>query len=1214
MEANLVKTKISILFILLHFICLSFASNVDSLSLLCPNTTHGEFSRLPIILAFYTGEEINPNINGQYTIEYTDATSNDTIIQVRHGIGTLSPRIQSYDNFQISIRGTNLRKEITKTDNTSFVTLSGILEGAITLYSDSIYHVTGDLTLSNTSSLKIQAGAILLLDPEINIFAKGSVEAIGEPGKPITFMSLQPDKFWGGIIFSDKNQTSQIKHCIFTQAGGNQDYNFGHSNSQPVLMADSIDLVMSHVFLFDNIGKALGGRLGTLSISQSVISRCDTGGEFVNCQLEINSCHILEIPDSDYQYLDDDNDGFYFYGVHPSGQASIIENCYFIHGEDDGIDHNGAKLIVNNCWIEDFQHEGIACSNQNSVEVFNTVIKRCDQGIEAGYGSPEITVNHCVIINNKVGIKFGDNYDWGCSGVLNVRNSIIFGNTDNIHNFDILSGGPVNGALNVSYCLTNDEEYDTNPGCFSGIPIFSDDYYLLPGSPGIGAADDNTNMGLYQENAHVSDIKEFFIVCKPEDFNLIYDHYPENLYVPIVISHNGVTINQARMRIRGDGTRVHPKKSLKVKLDQGSFDDGLKVLNFNAEYEDKSYIQQYVTSRLMNEGGLSCFNVEHARLYLNGQFLGLYALVENMDQDFLIKKGFNPNGNLYKATKDGASLSIYDNVFFHWEKKTGTGGRSDLQALINNINSVDQKEYYNFTQTNFNYSNMINALALNLLTRNNSTYYHNYYLFNDLMQSDQWYIFPWDLDKTFLYYGANNLYHHTSKYWAPDNPILERGILDNTILKDLQIRIDELFNSYLNDQYVSPIVDSLQELLHSSVLQDTTDNINNIEEWNEMILRAKTSFDIRYLNLVDQFSNMAKSFEVVRTRNRYNVGEDIEFRWGSTGDPGGKEISYTLKIGKNKNLDDGTAQTFAQLQDTSYLLSGGLEEGKYYWKVTATNRAYLIEGYNNYNILVVSEEPARIVINEINYHSSPDFDPGDWIELYNNSDQQADISSWVFQDHDNNHRFVFNQKTRINPHSYLILCSEKDKFTTLFPDVKNCYGDLGFNLNNTGELVRISTQYGLVVDSLVYDCKAPWPRQAYGTGSVLELINPNLDNSDYYHWKVSDGYGTPGQINPSYDSIQNPEKYILSLNQNYPNPFSSTTKITYSLSQPARVSIQIFSTSGKIIVETVERQMQAGSHEYTWESNDLPTGIYIFTIKLNGSRIKTLPALKVIGD
>ena len=48
-----------------------------------------------------------------------------------------------------------------------------------------------------------------------------------------------------------------------------------------------------------------------------------------------------------------------------------------------------------------------------------------------------------------------------------------------------------------------------------------------------------------------------------------------------------------------------------------------------------------------------------------------------------------------------------------------------------------------------------------------------------------------------------------------------------------------------------------------------------------------------------------------------------------------------------------------------------------------------------------------IVINEINYNSSNEFTPEDWVELYNPLGLRADISDWVFKNEDEAHAFGF---------------------------------------------------------------------------------------------------------------------------------------------------------------------------------------------------------------
>ena len=69
------------------------------------------------------------------------------------------------------------------------------------------------------------------------------------------------------------------------------------------------------------------------------------------------------------------------------------------------------------------------------------------------------------------------------------------------------------------------------------------------------------------------------------------------------------------------------------------------------------------------------------------------------------------------------------------------------------------------------------------------------------------------------------------------------------------------------------------------------------------------------------------------------------------------------------------------------------------------------------------------------------------------------------------------------------------------------------------------------------------------------------------------------------------------LEQNYPNPFNPSTKINYSLSQSEKVSIEIYNTIGQNIQTLVNKQMPAGHHEVEFNAKNLPSGIYLYSIR-----------------
>jgi len=707
-------------------------------------------------------------------------------------------------------------------------------------------------------------------------------------------------------------------------------------------------------------------------------------------------------------------------------------------------------------------------------------------------------------------------------------------------------------------------------------------------------------------------LKEYFIYCNPDDFDYIYLNYEEDIYVPISLKYNGVIIDNAEMRIRGDGSRALPKKSLKVKLNGTTFSDGISTFNFNAEYEDKSYIQQYVTSRIFKEAGHYCFNTEHVRLYLNDVFLGLYLSVENMDEDFLTANGLDADGTLYKASVDGSSLSIYDNVYYHWESKADDQNFDDLIEFINLLNNTSDEDYYEFANTVLDYDKMVNIIAVNLLLRNYSTYYHNYFMYHDINNSQKWTMLPWDLDKMFLYYEYTYPYHHTSKYWAPDNPYLERAIICDPIFEDIKLRVDELHNSLINNNYITGIIDSLEIVLEQSVIEDNTDNIQDVAEWHTKIQSGKSAFDVRYNNLVYQFNNYARSFNVHRTDELYELGEDIKLVWHSTEDPNGLSLTYSVYYGANMDLDNPATTVITNVTDTSYTIPGNLSEGKYYWKIVAKTSAYSIEGFDNYNFFYVISDIPSIVINEIFYKSDDVFNSGDWVELYNNSLTEVDLSNWTFQDENDDNTFVIPEGTIIAPNDYLVLCNNYQLFNYCFPNVENVIGDMTFGFDSKGELLRLKHREGNLIDYVMYDSKSPWPVFPNGYGYSLELISPDSDNALPENWQSSwVNFGTPGRENSNEDSIEddlsNFPQYLIC----YPNPFSDLTNIGYFINKSVEVEILICNSKGQKIASLKNGVETVGIHKFECDLRYLKNGTYFIQMICNQELTKTIKIVKI---
>tara|TARA_B100000575_G_C23133608_1_gene658066 strand:- start:2624 stop:3451 length:828 start_codon:yes stop_codon:yes gene_type:complete len=73
-----------------------------------------------------------------------------------------------------------------------------------------------------------------------------------------------------------------------------------------------------------------------------------------------------------------------------------------------------------------------------------------------------------------------------------------------------------------------------------------------------------------------------------------------------------------------------------------------------------------------------------------------------------------------------------------------------------------------------------------------------------------------------------------------------------------------------------------------------------------------------------------------------------------------------------------------------------------------------------------------------------------------------------------------------------------------------------------------------------------------------------------------------------------PEKTVL--NQNYPNPFNPSTKITFELSIPQYVQLDVYNTLGQKVLTLVNDSMESGYHSINLDATRLSSGVYLYRL------------------
>jgi len=154
--------------------------------------------------------------------------------------------------------------------------------------------------------------------------------------------------------------------------------------------------------------------------------------------------------------------------------------------------------------------------------------------------------------------------------------------------------------------------------------------------------------------------------------------FRENTYYPADLTWNGITVRNTGIRSRGLGSRSATKPGLEVDIDRYSTDQtflGLKSFVLDNLTQDRSGVKETVAMRFFTRLGIHAPRETHVRLFVNGQFAGLYGLVESIDKtmmgrlfgsigDNVQNDGylFRYNyilGNPWRFTYEGAALDPY---------------------------------------------------------------------------------------------------------------------------------------------------------------------------------------------------------------------------------------------------------------------------------------------------------------------------------------------------------------------------------------------------------------------------------------------------------------------------------------------------------------------------------------------------------------------------
>ena len=435
-------------------------------------------------------------------------------------------------------------------------------------------------------------------------------------------------------------------------------------------------------------------------------------------------------------------------------------------------------------------------------------------------------------------------------------------------------------------------------------------------------------------NGYSLELRSYYIECDPDEFAYIIAHPNENDYIDCSFEFNNNHWDNVRIRLRGESSRLYPKKSFKVNFDADERFFGRDKINLISEYMDSSFCREFLAYDFYRRAGLPASRTCFARLYVNDRYMGLYLDVEQLDEHFLRMTNLSNDASIYKADGNGSILRSTDRLDgVMWQKETNQEtGFYDLARLIEWLDSTPESRFFIDLEKFFNPEELARVIAVNGILANTSTYYHNYFLIHTHSQNGRWQMLPWDMDVTFYYrynYGVPQFYE-CGQAIAGTNILIIKCWRDPQMRELIFEQMCGLVDSVFVDDYFEAMSDTLEELLLDAVNEDSLKQYST-----EQFLRGVRAFPElvagRGVRVLEKMEHYAVPFDL---KPPVLTPDGIFFSWDSTFVPDESDIYYDVVISESVWIPGGGDEIIENIDDTLYL-HDEIEPGDYYYRVRA---------------------------------------------------------------------------------------------------------------------------------------------------------------------------------------------------------------------------------------------------------------------------------------
>ena len=275
----------------------------------------------------------------------------------------------------------------------------------------------------------------------------------------------------------------------------------------------------------------------------------------------------------------------------------------------------------------------------------------------------------------------------------------------------------------------------------------------------------------------------FELKIPKEDLEKIDSDPVAEQYVEGMLIFKGDTISPVGIRYKGSigafvgcvdgpnvfepsGKKICTKLSMKVKINWNGREErfyGLKKLQFHSQNLDPSQMHERIGYWLFRAMGVEAPRSVHARLMINDDYSGLYALTEQIDGSFTDYHFDDQNGNVYKEvwplTNDGTPTNEQS---FIVALKTNEDDNPSVALMSNfaeKLSMAADAEIQNIISEYMDINKIVSFAVVDRAIRNDDGPFHwycevggcgnhNYYWYEE-PNNQKINLIPWDLDNAF---------------------------------------------------------------------------------------------------------------------------------------------------------------------------------------------------------------------------------------------------------------------------------------------------------------------------------------------------------------------------------------------------------------------------------------------------------------------------------